>query len=171
MKGRSGAPRARVTVFLAPGSVASARECGLRLAGDCSERLLVELDRAGRFRAGLLVCDDRTMSALHRRHLGLSGPTDVMAFPAADEGSYLGDIVVCRDVAAREAARRGHGEREEMVFCALHGLLHLLGLDDAAPRGRARMLALQRRAMRERGLAVDAGPASAPRRPPRAGPA
>lgn len=47
-----------------------------------------------------------------------------------DDGMlFLGDIVICKKVAKRQAHEYGHGAKREICFLALHGLLHLLGFD------------------------------------------
>jgi probable rRNA maturation factor len=43
--------------------------------------------------------------------------------------NFLGDIVIARGVAGRQARRARHSERTEIRVLALHGLLHLLGYD------------------------------------------
>lgn len=41
----------------------------------------------------------------------------------------LGSIVICRDVAARQAEEYGHSRDREETYLFVHGLLHLLGYD------------------------------------------
>lgn len=88
--------------------------------------------------------DDAGMEDLHARFLGEVKTTDVLAFPAngdtADDPSYLGDVVVCADAAARQARDLGHGYLSELKILALHGLLHLLGYDHLRDRGEMRRL-------------------------------
>lgn len=80
------------------------------------------------------------MRALHRRALGKRSETDVLAYPLERSQDALhGEIAVCRDVARREAARRGHAVSAELALYAVHGALHLAGYDDHAPRARRRM--------------------------------
>ncbi|MGA2230221.1 MAG: rRNA maturation RNase YbeY [Tepidisphaeraceae bacterium] len=77
---------------------------------------------------------DATMSALHERHMGIPGPTDVLTFELDrdDQGRVTsGEVVVC----VPQARRQAKGPlREEVLLCALHGMLHLNGLDDRTPR-------------------------------------
>ena len=47
----------------------------------------------------------------------------------------LGDVVIARGVAARQAREAGHGESTEFRILALHGLLHLLGYDHERDEG------------------------------------
>ncbi len=100
----------------------------------------------------LLVTDDPGIQALHRDYMGLDTPTDVLSFAAeADEsfptdpsaGRYLGDIAVSWDTAAVQGPEAGLTTNAEVAFLALHGVLHLLGADDATDDDRAAMLARQ----------------------------
>ena len=51
---------------------------------------------------------------------------------------FLGDIVIARGVAARQAREAHHTVRTELKILALHGLLHLLGYDHERDGGRMR---------------------------------
>ena len=46
----------------------------------------------------------------------------------------LGDIVLCPQVAAKQAIEAGHSAVEEMLLLTTHGILHLLGYDHAEPQ-------------------------------------
>ncbi|HWP99416.1 MAG TPA: rRNA maturation RNase YbeY, partial [Vicinamibacterales bacterium] len=63
---------------------------------------------------------------------------------------YLGDIVIARGQAARQARREGHALAVELRILALHGLLHLLGYDHERDGGR--MARLERRLRRRGGV-------------------
>jgi probable rRNA maturation factor len=54
--------------------------------------------------------------------------------PPASE-RFLGDIVVARGVARRQARAAGHSELTELRVLVLHGLLHLLGYDHDRDNG------------------------------------
>lgn len=103
--------------------------------------------------------DPEEIADLHVQWLGLLGPTDVMSFPmdelrpgalpAAQAGEelpsgILGDIVICPDVAQRQAIAAGHSTTEEMMLLETHGILHLLGFDHASRADERRMFGLQR---------------------------
>lgn len=105
----------------------------------------------------LLVTDDPSIQALHRAYLNDDTPTDVLSFAAVSDevfpidlgaGSYLGDIAVSWDTAAMQGPEAGLTEAHEVAFLALHGLLHLLGMDDATDAGRAAMHARQHALLR-----------------------
>lgn len=97
------------------------------------------------------ITDDAEVAQLHEAFMGLPGPTDVLSFPAEDDESSLGDLVIGWPFAVRQSAPRGAGPRAweaEVVDLALHGLAHLLGHDHRT-RGQARaMLRLERRLAR-----------------------
>ena len=78
------------------------------------------------------------MRALNRRHLKHDRPTDVIAFALhTPDGALVGDVYVCRAVAARQARDAGCSLREELVRLVIHGTLHVLGHDH--PGGEARL--------------------------------
>jgi probable rRNA maturation factor len=96
----------------------------------------------------LLITDDAGIQSLHREYLHDDTPTDVLSFAAATDeafpiepgvGNYLGDIAVSWDTAAVQGPEAGLSVEEEIAFLALHGLLHLLGADDATDADRAAM--------------------------------
>jgi probable rRNA maturation factor len=127
-----------------------------------------------------LVSDDE-VRRLNRAYRGLDRPTDVLSFPAADAGAlrrsepqppwftsgpFLGDIVIARGVARRQAREACHSELSELRVLALHGLLHLLGYDHERDRGQMRRV--EERLRRKGGLRNGligrrSGPAPAPR--------
>ncbi|GAA2578981.1 rRNA maturation RNase YbeY [Dactylosporangium fulvum] len=105
----------------------------------------------------ILLVDVEYMTELNHRWMDGDGPTDVLAFPM-DEGSVdhgpgegsgepalLGDIVLCPEVAAKQAAAAGHSTIDELALLTVHGTLHLLGYDHAEPEEEAEMFGLQAR--------------------------
>jgi probable rRNA maturation factor len=105
----------------------------------------------GPLAVGLVVTDDATIQALHAWHMGIDEPTDVLTFALGDDSTFvsgetaplLGEVVVSFETAAAQAAEYGHSPAREVCFLAVHGLLHLLGYDDATEAERAAMLARQ----------------------------
>lgn len=102
----------------------------------------------------LRLVDEAAMETLHVQWMDLPGPTDVMSFPmdelrpgrdgAEPEQGVLGDIVLCPEVAARQAREAGHATEEELLLLTTHGVLHLLGYDHAEPEDEKEMFELQR---------------------------
>jgi probable rRNA maturation factor len=118
------------------------------------------LDRWGvnpQAQVSLLAVDAGAMADLHQQWMGEAGPTDVLAFPMdelTERGSWeaepsgpgpalLGDVVLCPEVAVRQAAEQGHEFGHELRVLTVHGLLHLLGYDHDEPGDERDMLARQ----------------------------
>jgi probable rRNA maturation factor len=121
----------------------------------------------------IALVSDARVRALNRRYRRKDRATDVLSFPAADlhpagqgptpgapepraaarggrEPQFLGDLVIARGVARRQASEVGHSYATELRVLALHGFLHLLGYDHDDPQDRGRMARAEAR-LRHRG--------------------
>jgi probable rRNA maturation factor len=141
-----------------------ANESGVRV----DENRLVELARhvldgmgvAPLAELSILLVDPEYMGTLHEKWMGEPGPTDVLAFPMDelddarprdedDPGpALLGDVVLCPDIAAAQAAQVGHSTEDELHLLCTHGVLHLLGYDHAEPEDEQAMFREQSRLLR-----------------------
>ncbi len=83
-----------------------------------------------------LITTDRELRRLNRDFLEKDYATDVLSFPAANPNGSLGEIAISLPRAKRQAAEYGHGVEREIQLLMLHGVLHLLGMDHEADRGR-----------------------------------
>ncbi|MGA1023406.1 MAG: rRNA maturation RNase YbeY [Aquiluna sp.] len=103
---------------------------------------------------GVIFVDEAPMTDLHVRWMDEPGPTDVLSFPMDElrpgseemlsaEG-VLGDVVICPQVARRQAEAAGHEEINEILMLLTHGMLHLVGFDHAEPEEEKEMFALQK---------------------------
>jgi rRNA maturation RNase YbeY len=111
-------------------------------------RIRTLLDLRGR-ELNVCLVDDRTIRRLNAAHRGKARPTDVLAYPWADNSggippedsaqkefaNFLGDVVISAETAARNARREGHSVEREAEWLMLHGVLHLLGFDHEADHG------------------------------------
>lgn len=103
----------------------------------------------------ILLVDATVMAELHVQWMDEPGPTDVLSFPMDElrpgtqedptPAGLLGDVVLCPEVAARQAVAANHSTIEELLLLTTHGILHLLGFDHAEPEEEKEMFALQRR--------------------------
>ena len=106
----------------------------------------------------VLLVDSDAMAALHVQWMDEAGPTDVLSFPMDElrpgtedrepEPGLLGDVVICPQVAAEQAAKNGHPPEQELHLLCTHGILHLLGYDHAEPEEEKQMFDLQRDLLR-----------------------
>jgi probable rRNA maturation factor len=106
--------------------------------------ILAQAGASGRWAVTVVLTDDPRLQVLHRDFMGIDEPTDVMTFPFEPTDDPVGgEIVVSVERAAAQGPEYGHNAVEEVEFLIAHGLLHLLGWDDAQPNDRAAMLARQ----------------------------
>ena len=184
-----GQPSGKLVVSVVDGQGKPFRAPGLGrwLAGVAPARAAGEVTVA--------VTSDRRVRTLNRTFRGVDDATDVLSFPSGLQTShsrlqgaprsrpavrspqsavrspppvaFLGDIVIARGVARRQARAHAHAESTEWRVLALHGLLHLLGYDHEADTGAMRRLErrLRRRGGLRRGLIEREPPRSGRRRP------
>jgi probable rRNA maturation factor len=107
----------------------------------------------------IAIVSDARVRRLNRAYLRHDYATDVLSCPSSEGARrrppaanrtarigpqasrrFLGDIVIARGVAERQARRAGHAASTELRVLALHGLLHLLGYDHERDEGRMRRL-------------------------------
>lgn len=86
--------------------------------------------------------DNEAIRELNRDYRGKDAATDVLSFPAFEDGeidmcelnpetgcAVLGDIVISVERARAQAEEYGHSFERELSFLAVHSVLHLLGYD------------------------------------------
>lgn len=121
---------------------------------------------SGRLEMSLSVVSPEEIKRLNSQFRSIDSVTDVLSFPATDvcrkiivpenfgdtnpETGRLniGDVIICRERAERQAAEYGHGLKREMCFLTLHGLLHLLGYDHMNETDEKQMFGLQKEILR-----------------------
>ena len=112
--------------------------------------------RSARGAVTIAVVPDSKVKALNQKYRHVSKPTDVLSFPSqkgargkgrgakarafapfpSPHTHFLGDIVIARGIARKQAKNLGHPMATELRVLALHGLLHLLGYDHEVDSGR-----------------------------------
>jgi len=133
-----------------------------KFLSDVKQSLQVEQD------VSVSLISDSAMARMNQTYRGKPGATDVLSFPLngnarrkksplpsffTGENSaagYLGDIAIAPGTARRNARRSGRSLALELRILILHGLLHLLGYDHEADRGK--MHRVERRLRRRLGL-------------------
>lgn len=122
----------------------------LKLAGFALDSLHIHPDAE----LAIQFVNEDAMTTLHVQWMDEPGPTDVLSFPMDElrpgndlevsAPGLLGDIVVCPQVAAKQAETAGHETINEILLLTTHGILHLLGYDHAEPDEEKEMFGLQR---------------------------
>ena len=120
-----------------------------------------EVGRCSEAELNVLLVDERTIASMNERFLGHRGPTDVLSFPIEDDllrtsaGApapaggepplLLGDVVICPEVAFRNAPGHAGAYEDELSLLLVHGILHLLGMDHERDDEAEEMEELERR--------------------------
>lgn len=85
--------------------------------------------------------DEEKIRQLNRDFRSIDRVTDVLSFPIEDffnedrenilKKPYLmlGDVVICLDVARKQAEDLGHSFEREIMYLTCHSIFHLLGYD------------------------------------------
>ena len=132
----------------------------------------------------IVVTGDAALRKLNRAFLGIDAPTDVLSFaayetgveppsgePAAPGGPprpawghghgqastpiFLGDVIISLARAKAQAKIGGHALIDELRLLVIHGVLHLLGHDHAAPEEKRRMWSAQAKALKRTGALIE----------------
>ncbi|MDD4320291.1 MAG: rRNA maturation RNase YbeY [Acidaminococcaceae bacterium] len=88
----------------------------------------------------ITIVTDEEIHVLNRDYRGVDRPTDVLSFALdeeTDEPEILGDeaehllgnVIISAEKANAQAEEFGHGLNREILYLAVHGILHLLGYD------------------------------------------
>ena len=94
----------------------------------------------------------RKIHLLNQKFRQVDKATDVLSFPDGDinpetNRRFMGDVLICRKVARRQAKEIGHSLTREITFLQVHGTLHLFGYDHIDPNDEIKMFGLQRKIM------------------------
>ena len=86
----------------------------------------------GRIYISVTLSTDSEIRKLNNKHLKRDYPTEVLSFSInekLEDGTiYLGDIIVNKDQAKRQAAEYKNDFEHEIAELVEHGVLHLLGV-------------------------------------------
>lgn len=108
----------------------------------------------------LSIVDEDSIHRLNKEYRNVDRPTDVLSFPMDEEGFdnkgnslfLLGDIVICLDVARKQAENFGHSLEREMMYLICHSTLHLLGYDHIEEDGKKLMRSKEKEVMKNLGV-------------------
>lgn len=134
-----------------------------------AERVLADRGIGEGTELSLMFVDEASIAELNERFLGRKGPTDVLSFPMEDDlvgpghvpeqaasgpgrgpAEYedlpllIGDVVICPELAWKQAPDHAGTYEDELALLLVHGILHLLGMDHEEEEEAAVMEALER---------------------------
>lgn len=105
-----------------------------------------------KFKLSLVYLDDAQIAELNRRYLHREGPTDVLAFPMAND---FGEVIVSAETALKEAQAREIEPAGELLLYTIHGVLHLIGYDDKTDDEALQMHAVEKDILTQLGYTWD----------------
>ena len=108
---------------------------------------------------GITFVNDEEIRKLNTSYKSKDNPTDVLAFEydnqseflPLSESFHLGDVVISVDTARMQAEDLNHDIKKELQILTIHGILHLTGYDDLAPKAKTRMFKMQDKLLEQTG--------------------
>ena len=122
-------------------------------------RTVLEGEGVKKAKINVVLLTDSHIHDINRRFLQHDEPTDVITFPLSNPGAATleAEILISTDTAHAAAAERGHDMESEILLYLVHGLLHLCGHDDHAPKDRKRMRERERHYLKAMGVQLKGG--------------
>lgn len=108
--------------------------------------------------------DEKKIRQLNKDFRQTDRVTDVLSFPIEDffnedrktllEKPYLmlGDVVICTDVARKQAKELEHSFEREIMYLTCHSILHLLGYDHMEDDDKKMMRSKEKQVMKNLGV-------------------
>lgn len=99
--------------------------------------------------------DIKEIHTINKQYRNIDRPTDVISFAlndevegdldiiGGDEINYIGDVIICVDIAKEQAIEYKHSFERELGFLLIHGFLHLLGYDHVTEEDEKEMFSRQ----------------------------
>ncbi|MFA5867616.1 MAG: rRNA maturation RNase YbeY [Actinomycetota bacterium] len=136
-----------VTIANEQDSVAVDNEKAILLA----EYVLSEEKASGQGELAITFVVKDEMASLNSRYRRLEGPTDVLSFSLRKSGEdefvspvpLMGNVIICPEVAAANAAKDGRSLQSEIDQLVVHGILHILDYGHSTAEDEAKMFERQ----------------------------
>ena len=113
---------------------------------------------------GVSIVSSDEIRSLNKEYREIDKETDVLSFPQFEDvnqlidnlddeiETLLGDVVICYEVAEKQAEEYGTGIKRELVYLFVHSIFHLLGYDHMNDEEKKVMRAKEDAVMEEIGL-------------------
>jgi probable rRNA maturation factor len=123
-----------------------------------------EMEKTGQAEVSITIVSKERIQDINKEYRQKDSVTDVISFAMEEMGEdeteiiggeetrFLGDIIICLDVAKEQAEEYGHSLEREMGFLGVHGFLHLLGYDHMNDEDEKRMFGRQEEILEQYGL-------------------
>ena len=85
---------------------------------------------------------EKRIRNINKKFRGIDKPTNVISFPFMDSFGkikIIGDIVICLQIAKKQAKKEGNNFTDYVAFLIIHAFLHLLGYDHIEEKDRVIM--------------------------------
>lgn len=81
----------------------------------------------------VVIVDNQRIQQLNRQYLQHDYATDVLSFQLDDSNARLeGEVIISAEMAVQRAPDYGWSAHDELLLYLVHGLLHLVGYEDAS---------------------------------------
>ena len=96
---------------------------------------------------GYMFVDDEKILEVNREYLQHDYYTDIITFDYCEDDELNGDLVISLDTVRTNAELFGKTYEEELYRVIIHGVLHLIGINDKGPVERESMEAAENKAL------------------------
>ena len=96
---------------------------------------------------GYMFVDDEKILEVNREYLQHDHYTDIITFDYCEDDELNGDLVISLDTVRTNAELFGKTYEEELYRVIIHGVLHLIGINDKGPGEREIMEAAENKAL------------------------
>ena len=96
---------------------------------------------------GYMFVDDEKILEVNREYLQHDYYTDIITFDYCEDDELNGDLVISLDTVHTNAELFGKTYEEELYRVIIHGVLHLIGINDKGPGEREIMEAAENKAL------------------------
>jgi len=131
------------------------REVDLEFLRKVASKLLKNEDKE----ISIVLVDEKKIRQLNKKFRREDKSTDVLAFPLGGEfistRDLLGEVIISVESAQKEAKKRNHSLKEEIVLLLIHGNLNLKGYDDKRKEEKELMRKKEREILMSLGIRED----------------
>ena len=111
-------------------------------------RSVIEFEKKQCGDINFIFCDDQHLLSLNQKHLNHNTLTDIITFDLSDDPNIVqADIFISLDRVQDNAQKFETTTHDELRRVMIHGVLHVLGLNDKTERDKRRMRSAEDKAL------------------------